>query len=38
MEYPVYFNNKSYNLTMSLLLKTRQADHQADITKFSILE
>ena len=38
MEYPVYLNNKSYNLTKSPLLKTRQDNHQADITKFSMLK
>ena len=38
MEYPVYFYNKSYNLSKLTLLKTHQAHHHADITKYSILE
>jgi hypothetical protein len=38
MEYPVYFYNKSYNLSKLTLLKTHQADHPTDITKYSILE
>ena len=38
MEYPVYFYSKSYNLSKLTLLKTHQADHPTDITKYSILE
>jgi hypothetical protein len=38
MEYPVYFYNKSHNLSKLTILKTHQVDHHADFTKYSILE
>ena len=38
MEYPVNFDNKSYDISKLTQLETHQAYHQANFTKYSILE